>query len=583
MTMVEHKDAACDDLKDSGDTQRYAPKVVQLHNMVASMLNEGRAEQAMSILLDVIDELQRDNERLGYRLAASIRARYGRRSEKLTAEQLGQLVLAWGGTEKQAGEPDPDVPTDPSPTEEGVEEPTPAKRRRKRRGKQRRPKHHGRTQLDPSLPRVVTTIRVPDDDRKCIHCHVPMDTIDYVDHETVEYVPARIEVHVERREKLACKNKTCGQDIATAPRENSRAYERRAGASLLAHLVESKCDDALPVYRQHDQLRRLGFFVPLNTLYGYWSYATALLMPLADVIRSTVLGSGVVGVDDTKLDYLDPADPRGRQRGHLWCFVGEGALVAFGFTETWSAKDVDPWISAIDGFIQCDDYKGYGAALEDGNGGKRILVPPHRRLGCMMHVRRRFHSAFTGGHLPAAVPLKLIKDIYAVEEHAKTDELGPEGRLALRTEKSLPLLNQLDGWVDENLPKFRPKSPLATAASYSRDQRPFVRRCFSDGRFEIDNGRVEREIREPALGRKNFLFAGSAKAAERLAAAYTVVLSARHVGLPVREYLIDVITKLERGWKARRIAELMPDRWEGASQANDRTPNAEGEQQPAQN
>ena len=124
----------------------------------------------------------------------------------------------------------------------------------------------------------------------------------------------------------------------------------------------------------------------------------------------------------------------------------------------------------------------------------------------------------------------------------------------------------LPGWVDENLPKLRPRSPLATAASYAQNQRPFIRRCFTDGRFEIDNGRVEREIREPALGRKNFLFAGSAEAAERLAAAYTVVLSARHAGLPVRAYLVDVLDKLASGWKARRIGELLPYQWAVAGQ-----------------
>jgi len=182
-------------------------------------------------------------------------------------------------------------------------------------------------------------------------------------------------------------------------------------------------------------------------------------------------------------------------------------------------------------------------------------------LGCLMHVRRRFHSAFVGGHLGAAVPIRLIKGIYKVETEAKEQNLSPEQRRILRTERSLPLLWQFDEWVDAHLPNLLPKSPLGSAASYARDQRPYIHRCFTDGAFELDTGRVEREIKEPAIGRKNYLFSGSADGARRLAAAYTVVQSARHAGLDTRTYLIDVLGKLANGWKTRRIGELIPTRW----------------------
>ena len=297
----------------------------------------------------------------------------------------------------------------------------------------------------------------------------------------------------------------------------------------------------------------------LNTLYGYWDYATQLLMPVAEVILSHVLGDAIVGVDDTKLDYLDRSDPRGKRRGHLWCFVGSGPLVAFTFTETWEAADIACWLSAIDGYIQCDDYAGYGSSYVDDTGQRRILVPEDRRLGCLMHIRRRFHTALTGGDKRAAVPIKLIADIYRIE--AQAAGLTPDARLLLRQSESLRLLDALDAWVDQHAPFLRPKSPLASAVHYAINQRAYVRHCFTDGRFVIDNGRVERQIREPVIGRKNFLFTGSAEAAKRLAAAYTVVLSARHARIPVREYLIDILTKLAQGWPLRRIGELLPTAW----------------------
>jgi transposase len=550
-------DAVTPSSKDPGDefSRRDREELEALRRSAESLISGGNTQEAVDVLLGVISSLKSDNHRLVHRLAQSHRALYGRRSEKLTAEELGQLILALGGTEEEAANSEPNVPAPTRAAELGKSGDATRSSSTRRR---RKTKHKGRTRLDPELPRVVTEVAVPADERACMHCGEEMQRIDAVDHEIVEFIPARIEVHVERREKLACK--ACKQDITTAARK-APMYVRRAGHSLLAHLVESKCDDALPVYRQRDQLRRAGFDAPLNTLYDYWTEAAQLLFPIAEAIHSTVLSEDIVGVDDTKLDYLDPAHPRGRQRGHLWCFMGLEPLVAFGFTETWCAEDVAPWLMAIDGFVQCDDYKGYDSRIRGPDGRDIVLVPTERRLGCMMHVRRRFHRAFKARHLGAALPIKLIKDLYAIEAEAREDGSDAEARLALRTKKSLPLLEQFDEWVDTELPNLRPTSPLGSAARYAKNQREFVARCFTDGRFEIDNGRVEREIREPAIGRKNFLFAGSADAARRLAGAYTVVLSARHTGLPVRDYLIDVMRKIDGGWPARRLTDLIPTRW----------------------
>lgn len=179
----------------------------------------------------------------------------------------------------------------------------------------------------------------------------------------------------------------------------------------------------------------------------------------------------------------------------------------------------------------------------------------------MMHVRRRFHNAWKLGDQRAGYPIKLISDLYDIEEMAKERGLDPGERLALRNERSAPLLKELETWVDNTKLKCTPKSPLARAIGYAEHQRPFIRRCFSDGRFEIDNGHTERTIRRPCIGRNNYLFTGSVHAAERLAGAYTLAQSCTYVGIGVRPYLLDVIRKLEGGWLLRRIDELVPDRW----------------------
>ena len=476
---------------------------------------------------------------------------FGRRSEKLSAEELGQLVLAYGGSEAEAAAKDPTLPV---PTQGSDEDPDEDKKPKKRRG------HRGRTKLSPDLERIFSEVPVPEGERACLQCGCEMATFGHVEHERLEFVPAKFVVHVERREKLACR--ACKCDAVTADRSNTLGLPLRVGPSVLAYLIESKCDDALPIHRQCDQFARMGFELPSSTAYGYWRYATDLLLPLSDALLGIVLEHrGWVGIDDTRLDVLDPKHKAGKYRGHLWCFITSTGLVAYRFTSSWEAKEIAPWFQLIgpDTFVQVDDYKGYSSMLPGPNGTKLPMVDPERRLGCMMHVRRRFYDALNAGDKRAALPVQWIQEIYKVEELARGRP--PDERLELRQVHSMAPLDEFDGWVDAQASRLGKTGKLVEAVGYAKQQRPFVRRCFSDGRFEIDNGAVERQIRKPAVGRNNFLFTGSALAGQRLAGAYSLVQSCRARGVPTREYLVDVIAKLENGWPARRLTELLPHRW----------------------
>jgi hypothetical protein len=473
---------------------------------------------------------------------------YGRKSERLTQEQLQQLVLELGGTQEQARAAEPLLPT-PERTDQEPDDAVQTKKTRTRARSMAVAAH---------VERVIdATIEVPHAERVCGHCGIEMDVFDYVEHQHIEYMPAKVVVHVERREKRACKQRGCKGEAVTAERSHVPDSTLRVGASLLAELIESKCDDAMPIHRQCDRLRRLGFELPEPTAYGYFRYGTELLVPIAEALLGHILQDPVwVGIDDTGLDVLDPTRKGNKYRGHLWCFRGSSGLLAYQFTESWRADEVADFIALIgdDTHIQVDDYKGYNSEV-----GGRIVVPPDRRLGCMMHVRRRFYEALKLGDKRAAKAVEWIKQLYKVEESARGK--SADERHAIRQRHSLPVLAELDAWVDERDLTLGKTGKLAEAVRYAKQQRLYVRRCFSDGRFEIDNGAVERAIREPAIGRKNYLFTGSKAAAVRLAAAYSLVQSCRALGIPTREYLIDVIRKLEAGWPARRLAELMPHRW----------------------
>jgi transposase len=307
--------------------------------------------------------------------------------------------------------------------------------------------------------------------------------------------------------------------------------------------------------------------MPEKTLASYWAYGTDTLSPVALCVTGNVFGSSIVGVDDSHLKTLDRYAKNGGFRAHLWCFVGtDGSvggreIVAWGYTPSWDAEEITDWFSSIDGLIQCDGYAGYSSEVEDDDGDTRIAVPDERRLGCGMHIRSKFHAALLAKDRRAAVPLKLFGDLYLIEADCKQRGLDANARGVVRRERSAPILDKLDEWVDTIHPTLLPKSPLRRATTYAINQRPYFRRCFSDGAFEIDNGRTERRIRNFAVGRRNFLFTGSVRGGERLAVAYTLVDNCIILGIDPRRYLEDTINKLERGHPLSRMSELTPASW----------------------
>lgn len=556
------------------EVERQA-RLEKLKARLATMLTEGRVDEALDQVISTMAGLERRNDVLAWYVVRANRFRFGRSTEKLSPEQLKQLLLALGGEEAALGaEPVVPAPPEPeqvddaskadeseSPTTPDVPEKKPKKRKRVRSMK-----------IGPDVERNVTVVRLSREECTCALCGAEMKVFDHVDHERIRYVPAKIVIDVERREKAGCER--CRKDIIVAPREQTPAVARKVDGSLLAKLVAEKCVLGLPLDRQRRELARLGLDIPDKTLQSYWTYTTDLLEPIADATLSLAFGKSIVGVDDSHLKTLDKGATNGIFRGHLWCFVGtDGAVgspetIGYGYTPSWEATEITEWFSAIDGLIQCDGYAGYAREVEDKHGNNVVAVPPERRLGCGMHIRSKFHDALLAKDRRAAIPIKHFADLYQIEEDCKARSLDAEARGEARRRLSLPILDALDSWVDAIHFKLLPTSPLRRATTYAINQRAFFRRCFDDGRFEIDNGRVERRIRLFAVARRGFLFTGSVRGGERLAIAFTLVDNCLALGLDPERYLVDVIDKLERGWPLRRLSELIPQNW-AAEQATE--------------
>jgi len=548
---------------------------------LAKMFAEGRGAEALDQVMIAMAGLERTNERLTWLVARANRFRFGRSTEKLSREELNELLLALGGDVSKVApgeEPAVPAPAEPeqvddaspvdepeSPTTPDVPEKKPKKRKRVRSMK-----------IGPDVERIVTVVPLSKEDCTCALCGAEMKVFDHVDHERIRYVPARIVVDVERREKAGCER--CRKDIVVAPRRLTPAVTRKVDASLLAKLVAEKCVLGLPLDRQRREIARLGLDIPDKTLQSYWAYATDLLEPIADATLSLVFGKSIVAVDDSHLKTLDKGAKNGIFRGHLWCFVGtDGPVggpetIGYGYTPSWDAAEIADWFSAIEGDIQCDGYAGYAreVELDDAGDDTVVAVPPERRLGCGMHIRSKFHDALLAKDVRAAIPLKHLADLYAIEADCKARSLDAAARGEERRRLSVPILDALESWVDAIHPKLLPKSPLRRATTYAINQRAFFRRCFEDGRFEIDNGRVERRIRLFAVARRGFLFTGSVRGGARLAIAFTLVDNCLALGIDPERYLVDVIDKLERGWPLRGLSELIPANWAAEKAAQHR-------------
>lgn len=557
----------------------------------------GTVSQAFAAMHAILLEQSLELQRYALRDRLATRLRFGKASEKLDAEELKQAYLAFEGQPGPDGQvPDaPPVPVpDPAAGEADAEltdtlasseeassvaehdapeassAPDAAPRSSDGAGEPKKRRGGGRRALNAALRRIETRIPVPAADRPCVLCGRERTCVGHREHVNIEYVPAHVELLVEVREVVACL--PCRKDMSTAPREEPKR-KVRAAPSLLSEMLILKCDDALPLHRVREQLIRIGFDPPMSTLSRWWEYVTKLLGPLADVIVGRLLADDYLGVDDTGLLYLKPTD-KGKKRpgakGHLWCFVGQGPLVGFRFTPTWDADEIAVHLALAEGYVQGDGYAGYGTDVGP-DGAKRKLIPDDRRLGCHMHARRPFHELVAAKDVRANPALLLFQAIYKLEAEYRERGLDHEARGRERLARSLPLFEKLSAWVHQVEGCLRPKDPLAKAVTYFINQEPYLRRCFTDGRFELDTGRVERAVREVAIGRKNFVLTGSPEGAERLAIAYTVIESARRaLGTErLRPYLIDVITKLENGWPLDDLHALLPLEW-AESQAREK-------------
>jgi transposase len=535
-------------------------KTTDVHGVAAllrTLLAEGQEEQAIELVVGLLTQLVEKNTELELRLRKALRQHFGRTSEKLSAEQLSLFLSELGQQQAGAGsEARAPAAEDAAPAQ--AEAPLAERPWKKRKG-------HGRRPLPSSLPREQRVHQPPPEALRCEVCGRDKTRCGEEKSDTLEWVPGHFKVIEEVRPKYACR--PCGDGLVVAPPADRVIEGGLPGPGLVAHVLVSKYKDHLPLHRLSGIYARHGVELRTSTLSDWVAAGADTLQPLAREVARRALASHVLQSDDTHLKVLDREHPNGLKRGHMWVYLGDSTWAAFVYTPDWKQEGPLSFLEGREGWLLVDGYKGYD----------KLFTRPGAtavEAGCWSHARRYFVEALDAGDTRAALPLSLMGRLFEVEREASEQQVDEAERLRRRDTLSRPITEQLGRWVADTYNREPPKSPLARACFYTINQWKPLSRFLEDARLPLHNNASELRLREIAVGRKNYLFAGSDAGAERAACVYTLVATCVLAGVEPWAYLTDVLEKLASGWPQRRLEELLPPMWKRAREAAAQTPSS---------
>jgi transposase len=497
------------------------------------------AQQQVSELNRVLDEtaasyaqLQEAHQATREELALYKRWVFGRRGERRKDGEGQQYLFDIGVSAAEtvtvaAAEPPSSSPEVPA-----------AARRRRREQRQtdlsKLPHHRHEHDLSPQ-------------EKCCAGCGRDKDRIGEDVSTVLEYVPSKLEVHEHVRPKYACRY--CKDGVSSPPPPPRPIARGLAGPGLLAQVIVDKYGDHLPLYRQEDIFTRHGLYLARSTLCDWVMDAATLLKPLYDLQKTLVLQSDLLWTDDTTVTLLGDD---GSCQGRYWTYIGDDQhpYSVYDFTRSRQRDGPQTFLQTFCGYLHADAYAGYDA-IYLGTDTKVIEV------ACWSHARRKFYDARTSYPRQAHQVLEWIRQLYDIEDRARS--LSNEARRALRVAEANPVLDKIEAYLPELAGTLLPKSSLAKAVTYARNQWQALRRYTSDGRLTIDNNLSERTLRHQAIGRKNWLFVGSEKAGEKSAILYTILAGAKRHYLEPWAYVRDLLLRLNGADEC--LAELLPDRW----------------------
>lgn len=468
---------------------------------------------------------------LKHQLSELQRMIYGTRSERfVTNVAPGQFTLEFGedGPEKQQEQ---EQTEDISYT------------RKKGIGKQ--DKGHGRDVLPAHLPRKEEIIE-PD--------NIPDGSVKIGEEitERLEYTTGKVWVLRTIRTKYALPK---NQGVVIAPMPEQVFPKCKAGLSLIVYILVSKFVDHMPLYRIIQQFKREKVELSESTMGDWTRQSIDLLAILHERLRELLRSSEYLQGDESPIPVLTEDKPGATHKGYLWAFHAPLIrLVLFDYHKGRDQGGPREMLEDYTGSLQTDGYTVYDYYERE----RSVYL-----LACMAHARRRFEHAKDQDKKRSEEMMQMFGSLYHIEQIARDQAMGFERRKKLRQEKSLPILQEMEKWMKENLQQVLPKSAIGEAITYTLGQWKWLLRYLEDGKYEIDNNLIENTIRPIALGRKNYLFAGSHEAAQRTAIIYSFLGSCKLNGINPTQWLTDVLTRIQYT-KPSQLDELLPNNWKAS-------------------
>ena len=501
------------------------------------------ADSKVEHLTAEVDRLSARAERLDHIVSVLRRTQFGRRSEKISDDQI---ELALEDVETGFGIEDAAIEAG-----SGVARAEGTKTRRANRG--HLPRH---------LPREEIVIEPEHTDCPC--CGGALHVIGEDVSERLDKIPAKLRVIVTRRPRYACRTceRTGADEIAgiiQAPAPTRLIPGGLPTEALVVDVLVAKYADHLPLYRQSQMMAREGINIGRSTLANWVGFAAHELAPLHERLVAILKASPKLFADETRCPVLDPG--RGRTKtGYLWAIARDDRpwcgrdppAVAYLYAPGRGKEYAVRHLAGFTGILQVDGYRAYDALAD----GKRAGGPVTLAL-CWSHFRRRFYDIAKGGHAPIAnEALQRIGALYEIEAEIRghpSDE-----RRAVRQARSGPVIEALKPWLENQLRRVSGRSAIAEAMRYGLSRWDGLTRYLDDGRIEIDTNVVERSIRPIALNRKNALFAGSDEGGANWAIVASLIETAKLNDVNPHAWLTDTLEKLVASWPQSRIDDLMP-------------------------
>ena len=383
------------------------------------------------------------------------------------------------------------------------------------------------------------------------------------EHVIIEQTPGKIfaRIIITPTYKVPAIDNSEKTEIISAPKPERPLAKCLAGSSLLAQILVDKFCDHLPLHRQYKRFERNGVGIPYNTIIDWTGKSIKLLSVLGPPLQKEIIESFYIHVDETGLKVLlgkQSTKVKKIHDGYLWCYTDSvNKLVYFDYQPGRGQKHTIGILKDFHGILQTDGwhvYEGIAAKQKD------II-----QICCLAHARRKFFECKDYNKELSEYALSKFGNLYQIERRCKEENLSYDEIETMRQRDAVPILNELNEWMIAQYKILLPTDPIRAAIAYSLER--WERLCYytKDGRLNPDNNPVERNIRPLAVGRRNYLFAGSHKAAERLALIYSLMGTCKLNDVNPYEWLTDVLDKIN-SWPINTIHELLPHNWKRNNQ-----------------